>query len=721
MSKFIKKVCLIINLSIVTIYCLPAKVLAEEVVTPPTVNNSQPINVTEQQTSPLQQIQLLRKQNQIEPAKTIAIAYLREHPNDVDIMLLLGLMYYDQKDYTQAKNYLNAVLIKVPTYMDARIGLINVLIAENKYSDAQPLINEGLKQDPNNSTLTKLRANIAQAEQAPATIVKVVVTPSEERPIPLRPSVKCPAPAPTSPPVAANPAPVAAAAPKTEAPLKEIQRLREAGDVDAAKQLALNYFKANPDNVDIMLLLGLIDYQQKNYIEAEEYLNTVLLRVPNYVDARVGLVRVKMAKSQYQDALDLIGIGLTLSPNNIELLSLKNTVIRNKSAATPVQAKTAPVAPVASAKPAVVKPVAPLTCRDADLKQGRDFLEKKQYQNAIPVFYGLLDQDRSDNEARIGLTDAYLGLYQDMSALHIINQGLVFQPYDTELLVKKGQTQSLMYRYPLAADAYHKALCCDPGSKAAYDGLKEVYQVTPYYTHGLNEIGVSSDNTYVSDLAERWNYSTLYYSRDTDLGRITTRVNYASRLQNKAPQYELDFSPRFNRYVYFDLSAAYANNPVLFPKYFFQGEGYFTVPGFAEISAGTKYSNIGPTNFSTYTASIDRYFDNAKYWAAFRPYYFVPKEGANSVLLTATVRRYFCTTDHYIGITAGTGHSPDLADLQTVNFLVVKNNFINGTYEFPILNHLFVVDLGGGFQRWVYPNGLIRKLYTGTAGIKYRF
>nr|MBA2653201.1 YaiO family outer membrane beta-barrel protein [Tatlockia sp.] len=218
-----------------------------------------------------------------------------------------------------------------------------------------------------------------------------------------------------------------------------------------------------------------------------------------------------------------------------------------------------------------------------------------------------------------------------------------------------------------------------------------------------------------------------HYSRDTNYGRATAKVNYASRIKKTASQLELNFSPRFNRNIYADLMASYANKPELFPNYAVSTEGYINFPRLFEVSGGGKYARIQDTFLYTWTSSLNFY--PGKYWLSFRPYYFVPqavspktqKRSETSVLYTTKIRRYFATDDHYIGIGAGRGRSPDLADLLSVDFIVIKNNFVNIDYNFPILKYHIIANLGVGYQRWRYPSGLLRELYNGSISFKHRF
>jgi YaiO family outer membrane protein len=454
---------------------------------------------------------------------------------------------------------------------------------------------------------------------------------------------------------------------KSATHFKEIQRLRAQGKVTAAKKLAEQDLKNHPDDIDTMLLLGLIANQQHNYKQADLYLNRVLKEVPTYVDARIGLITTKRAQGKHKEALQLYNVGLKLTPSNKELLAVR---------------RNSPPSPALKPEPSA--------------KVTHPAIQKADY---------------------------YLNHQQDLIALHVIKRVLKEEPNNTALWLKKGEIERLLNWYPQAADSYHHALKINPELKEAKGLLVEIEELTPYYTHGLNEIGLYTDNFYVSDLSKVWDYTSLYMGRDTDYGKIVGKINFASRLQHSAAQYEINYSPRLSRNVYFDLVAAYSNEPMLFPTYTYGGEGFLNIPKLFEVSAGAKQHNIEATQastyFTTYTGSIDKGLGN--YWFAFRTSHFIPKTHNSSTLYTGTVRRYFTTVDHYLSATVGAGHSPDISDLITVNFLVIKNNFATLNYEFPIFNHQVIVDIGGSYQRWQYPSGLIRNLYGANVGGRYRF
>lgn len=360
---------------------------------------------------------------------------------------------------------------------------------------------------------------------------------------------------------------------------------------------------------------------------------------------------------------------------------------------------------------------------DVRLLLGQIYMREENYAQAKREFYRILEKYPKYIDAWVFLSDIELKGDNTTCALAIVHTGLRQKKDDPFLMIQKAKILFSLRQYAqaavLAREVKAKNSCNEEAVKQANNILKNVKDVNPRYLHGLNQIGIWSENDHVSDLRTWWDYSGVYYTRDTYLGRIAANVNYANRFGVDARQAAFEFSPILHKYFYMDLIVARANDPLIFPDYVFGAEAYFVPPHFIEMSLGAKYSQIKQTYFTNYTGSLSKTIGN--YWFSFRPYFYVPKTGATSTLSTGTIRRYFGTDDYYLGVTIGGGRSPDLADLETVGFITIKNNFVVGNFEFPLFDHRLIVDLSGNFQRWEYPSGLVRKLTGGLLGLKYRF
>ncbi|KTD02883.1 TRP containing protein [Legionella geestiana] len=628
-------------------------------------------------------VKALRNAGKLTEARAMAAEYLTSHPDDVDVRLLLGLINLQLQEYDLAANNLSRVLNSTPRYTDARAGLILTRLAQKRMDEARTLLLAGLQLSPDDTVLLGLAKRFPELESPP---------PAEVKRISVLPVLNFPENA------TAKPVPD-----YQKETLEKLQALRHEGRLKEAKTLATTYLKAHPKDPDITLILGLLYLQTGEPVKARMCFETVLSEVPDYVDARAGLAKSLMAQKQYKAATETIDEGLHKSPGDMKLLDIKKQLYAIMHA--PRQRMPNPV---------VLSPKAQKLANAAALLKSGNITTAEQ------MLKPMLAASPDDAEVRVALANCYLERHQDLKASLLIRAGLRRTPESILLRMKAGDIFFIMRQYALAAKAFLAVLAKEPSNKEARAKLDEVNSISPRYAYGINEVGISSDNAYVSDLRTNWDYSSAFIRRDTVLGPATLRVNYASRLQTKAPQYEIDFSPRYNRNIYVDLIGAWSDQPVLFPNWLGGAEGYANIPGFLEVSAGGRYAKIAETWLSTWTGSLNSY--PGSYWLSFRPYYFLPKNNQeDSVLYTATARRYFTTDDHYIGINAGTGRSPDLADLLTVNFIVIKNNFVNLQYTFPIARHHILVDLRAGYQNWVYPSGLNRNLYDGNAGFRYRF
>lgn len=125
----------------------------------------------------------LRQAGKISLAKEQAINYLKVKPDDVDVRLLLGLIYYQEKQYSAANESAQAVLRKVPSYIDARVLLVNTLLATNNFLEARTILDVGLSKKPNDSQLKELSTkvdNIIKAQKLPKTSLIIAVEKCQE-------------------------------------------------------------------------------------------------------------------------------------------------------------------------------------------------------------------------------------------------------------------------------------------------------------------------------------------------------------------------------------------------------------------------------------------------------------------------------------------------------------------------------------------------------------
>ena len=628
---------------------------------------------------PIAKIQELRAKGQLDSAMQFAQSYLSNHPNDTDVMLMIGLMYYQSKAYDKASVILNQVLKKSPGYLDAKIGLIRAEIALQHYQIVDTLIADVTQQAPNNPQVQDILAFYKKTQ----TSVQMESTYSLNSFIAPMPIIQ---------------------KQQTANCLKKIQELRSHGQVNRARQLAEAYLANYPKDADVMLMVGLIDYQEKQYEKASVVFHHVLALSPDYLDAKIGLIRAEIALQHYKIVDKLIADVAQLKPRQPQVEEILAFYKKAKNQL------------IAQAKTATHRPDVALTNR---FKMAFIYLSQRKYAQAEAEFQSLLAQNPMDKDALLGLIDTEIAAGHETKARSLITQGIAIYPNDPDFLVKNAYIYYSKHMYARAASIDQKIIQHYPDNKASQALLKELKDLNPHFLYGLNEVGTSSIVDYISDLKTYWQFSNAYYSRGMSWGLAALSLNNASRFGRNANQVALTVSPVLSRSLYFDMTGAYANEPLLYPTYTAGVEGYYSgLP--LEFSFGyTYYSIIKHIAFTKYTASVSKEWSN--YWVSFRPNYYVPQQGKKSVLYSATLVRFFGTKDCSANLTLGTGTSPDLADLLTVDFSVIRNNFINFSLQLPVWNHRLLVNLGGNYQHWTFQNQRVRELSGGSLGLNYRF
>jgi len=646
------------------------------------------------------EIQHLRALGQIDLAISKGEAYLKTYPKDADVMLLVGLMLYQKNKWSAADHYLTDVLTISPDYLDAKLGLINVKLAEKNFPEAAVLIAEAVQQAPNDPRVKAIEVSFekmadqqtTENKSKPVSVVSAISVIQKKSLLTRDPS-----------------------------PLKKIQRLRTEGKLDEAIWVGTGYLKTHPKDTDVMLQVGLILSQQKKYARAENYLHRVLAISPNYVDATFGLIGIAIAQNHRKKAVLLIkGIqkiaptdprihAAQLSLNKQDEQNKRDTLDKLYKNGDATQAKTLALYYLRQ------------NPRDIDtrLMLGRIYLMQKQYQEAQTQFQSILRQDPGNKMARLALINTALSSGRDNQARLQIQQALAIDPTDPDFLNQEAAFYSLRHQYSRAIYLDKKIIDRYPKNKPAKALLDEITTINPNFFYGLNQLGVNSEVDYVSDLRSVWQYTTLYYNRDTPWGLASASMNDATRLGVTSNQGAINVFPIINKNLYIRFSGAYANQPILFPHYFAGIEPYFVARP-VELSLGANYAYILPNiAYTQYTASITKEWGN--YLATFRPNYYSPARWNSSTLYTGTFIRYLGAKDTLLKVTVGTGTMPDLANLTTIDFIVVKNNFVTFNVQYPLLNHQLLFTLGGDYQHWVFPNSRVRQISGVIVGLNYRF
>ena len=344
---------------------------------------------------------------------------------------------------------------------------------------------------------------------------------------------------------------------------------------------------------------------------------------------------------------------------------------------------------------------------DVGVILGKIYFDQHEDEKAKKVLSNVLDYTPGYVDASLILANVELTSNNPQKALDIINRGLIFNPSDMNLLSKKISILSRLEVKKMPQKVNIKIHTAKSNPSLSLPKPEKKSPVT------FNEIGTLQQQYYISDRKTVWDYSTLYYGRETPVGRMYGKINYANRLGYQAVQGEFEAYPKITKTIYLDLDFAFANEPHLFPDETYGAAVYAALDKGFDGSIGAKYNQVDRHHrFNMYTAMLAKELGSNR--IMFRPYYFSPNAGDNSTLYTVDFRHMLNDPYYYVGILIGLGSSPDLANLTTVDFLVLQNKIISPYLNLPFLNDTLILNINLLYQNQVFPGGKVRD-WSGAA------
>ncbi|MDP3469431.1 MAG: YaiO family outer membrane beta-barrel protein [Daejeonella sp.] len=171
-----------------------------------------------------------------------------------------------------------------------------------------------------------------------------------------------------------------------------------------------------------------------------------------------------------------------------------------------------------------------------------------------------------------------------------------------------------------------------------------------------NRIGFSYDYVYFDkQFDDPWHLGSIDYSRQTGIGPLTARVNFANRFKTNGTQLELDFYPRISNTFYAYMSGGYSGNVGVFPEYRAGFSLYANLPSAFEAEAGFRMLSFNDQTW-IYTASLGKYHEN--FWFNLRTF-LSPSSNDISQSVAFSTRYYFGGANDFLSLVVGTGLSPD--------------------------------------------------------------
>ncbi|GEO07889.1 hypothetical protein SAE01_03850 [Segetibacter aerophilus] len=282
---------------------------------------------------------------------------------------------------------------------------------------------------------------------------------------------------------------------------------------------------------------------------------------------------------------------------------------------------------------------------------GRLYSWHKQYDTAIYHYQKVLAYAPANEEASIAYTDLEYWNDNYDRALSICKDGLTANPTSADLLLRKAKILNALKQYKEASEITNKLLKSNKHNTAALALALSLRDAAV-----ANKIGVSYEYTYFDkQFSQDWHLGSIGYSRYTKMGSVSANVNYANRFGNSGWQGEVDAYPRISKTFYSYVSVGYSPGETVFPTYRAGFSLYANLPRSYEAEAGIRYLNFGSSTY-IYTLYLGKYYSNFLFGGRT---YITPATGGASQSYSVLARYYFKGADDYIGLTAGSGISPD--------------------------------------------------------------
>ena len=327
---------------------------------------------------------------------------------------------------------------------------------------------------------------------------------------------------------------------------------------------------------------------------------------------------------------------------------------------------------------------------------GRLYTWSKQPDSARQAFSLVLDKQPDNADASLAFASLEFWEGNSQKALEQVNSGLKHHSDAHDLLLLKAKILNDLKRWPEANMEIEKVIKADPNMTEARTLAARVRE-----NSSKNKIGVNYDFIYFDkQFDDPWHLVSVDYSRQTTLGSVIGRINYANRFKNNGIQFEIDAYPRISNTFQAYISGGYSNNVGVFPRYRAGFSLYANLPASFEAEAGFRFLTFGESTW-IYTASVGKYYKS--FWFNFRTF-LTPSNDELSQSFALTSRYYYGGADDYFSLRLGTGLSPDDPQnnvlIGNTNYKLRSNNITLGYRRaFKSLN-ILIVNLGVDNQEY---------------------
>jgi len=219
-------------------------------------------------------------------AEAVALQILQDHPNEPNILRVLGVALMRQGKFEEASKHLSTSVKIIPELADGHEQYGLALAALGRLNEAEESLQTALKLDPNSETvhskLARLQAMQGKDEESRKT---------RDRMFELNPDWQ---------------------------KMQDATKLQADGKHNEARQLVKNVLRENPDNINALNLMGSICMAQNLYSDAEAFLRKAVGLAPDFAVAWTVLSASLKEQGNLEEAVEALEKALSLEPRNAD-------------------------------------------------------------------------------------------------------------------------------------------------------------------------------------------------------------------------------------------------------------------------------------------------------------------------------------------------------------------------------------------------------------------
>jgi YaiO family outer membrane protein len=323
---------------------------------------------------------------------------------------------------------------------------------------------------------------------------------------------------------------------------------------------------------------------------------------------------------------------------------------------------------------------------------GRLYTWEKKPDSARTEFNKVIASQPAYEDAYVALGNLEFWNDDTKKALEVVDSGLSKNPNSEPLLLLKAKFLADLNEWQSAETIITQVIKSNPQQTEARALATKIRA-----NSAQNRVGINYDFVYFDkQFTDPWHLLSVDYGRQTSIGSIIGRVNYANRFSGNGLQFEVDAYPRLAKNIQAYVNFGLAEDVGIFPKYRAGLSLYASLPSSFEVEAGFRYLRFSDNTW-IYTASIGKYYKN--FWFNFRTF-LTPSNENVSQSFSLNTRYYFGGADDYFTLGLSTGLSPDEQRnnilLNTANYKLKSNGVTLGYRKsfktFNILNLTAAVE-----------------------------